>query len=128
MAPKTTAIVLSVEDLDRSKKFYGEGLGFALEQDHPHFVSFQLGAGSSSLGLYERGAAAAEAGVSPDGSGYRGVALHYIAASREDVDEVFAKATAAGGTVVKEAEAAQWGGYQGYFSDPDGHLWKVAAS
>jgi uncharacterized glyoxalase superfamily protein PhnB len=86
-----------------------------------------LGDGSSSLALYQREAAAQEAGVSSEGSGFRGVSFHYIVPSSEAVDEVMANATAAGGEVVKEAAGAQWGGYFGYFSDPDGHLWKVAS-
>jgi catechol 2,3-dioxygenase-like lactoylglutathione lyase family enzyme len=123
-----TAIMIGVEDLARSKKFYAEGLGCALDQDHPNFVSFNLGDGSSSLALYEREAAAQDAGVSSEGSGYRGVSFHYIVPSGEVVDELMAKAKAAGGGVVKEAAAAQWGGYFGYFSDPDGYLWKVAST
>jgi catechol 2,3-dioxygenase-like lactoylglutathione lyase family enzyme len=119
--------MLGVEDLARSKTFYGEGLGCAIDQDHPHFVSFNLGDGSSSLALYQKEAAAQDAGVSSEGSGFRGVSFHYIVPSREAVDEVMGTAEAAGGGVVKPAAAAQWG-YFGYFSDPDGYLWKVATS
>jgi predicted lactoylglutathione lyase len=89
-------------------------------------VSFKLGEGSSSLALYEREAAAQDAGVSSKGSGFRGVSFHFIVSSSEAVDEVMASAVAAGGGVVKEAAASQWG-YFGYFSDPDGYLWKVAS-
>jgi len=128
MPLQVTAIMLGVEDLARSKKFYAEGLGCAIGQDYPGFVSVDLGGGSSSLALYERGAAAADAGVSPEGSGFRGVSFHCIVDSTEAVDEIMARAAAAGGAVVKEAAAAQWGGYFGYFSDPDGHLWKAATS
>jgi hypothetical protein len=124
---QVTAIMLGVEDLARSKKFYGEGLGCALDQDHPNFVSFNLGGGSSSLALYEREAAAQDAGISSEGSGFRGVSFHFIVPSREEVDEVMGNAVAAGGAVVKEAGGAQWG-YFGYFSDPDGYLWKVASA
>jgi uncharacterized protein len=127
MPLQVTAIMLGVEDLARSKKFYGEGLGCPIAQDYPHFVSFDLGDGSSSLALYQREAAAQEVGVSSEGSGFRGVSFHYIVPSSEAVDEVMANATAAGGEVVKEAAGAQWGGYFGYFSDPDGHVWKVAS-
>ena len=124
---QVTAIMIGVEDLARSKKFYGEGLGCTIDQDHPNFVSFNLGDGSSSLALYEREAAAQDAGVSSEGSGFRGVSFHYIVPSNEAVDEVMESAVAAGGSLVKEAAAAQWG-YSGYFSDPDGYLYKVAAS
>jgi uncharacterized protein len=128
VALQVTAIMLGVQDLARSKKFYGEGMGGTIDQDYPAFVSLSLGDGSSSLALYEREAAAQDAGVSAEGSGFTGVSFHYIVGSREAVDEVIASAVAAGGGVVKEAVAAQWGGYAGYFSDPDGYLWKVATS
>jgi uncharacterized protein len=126
MGLQVTAIMLGVEDLSRSKQFYAEGLGCTIDQDYPNFVSFSLGEGSSSLALYERAAAAADAGVSPEGSGFRGVSFHYIVPSNQDVDDVMKKSEAAGATIVKAAAAVQWG-YYGYFSDPDGYLWKVAA-
>src|SRR5213594_5123969 len=102
MAMQVTAIMLGVEDLARSKRFYGEGLGCTIDQDHPNFVSFNLGEGSSALALYEREAAAQDAGVSSEGSGFRGVSFHYIVPSKEAVDEVMATAVAAGAAVVKE--------------------------
>jgi uncharacterized protein len=83
VALQVTAIMLGVEDLARSKKFYGEGLGCTIDQDYPNFVSFSLGAGSSSLALYEREAAARDAGVSSEGSGFRGASFHFIVPSRE---------------------------------------------
>jgi uncharacterized protein len=109
VAVQATTIMIGVEDLARSKKFYGEGLGCAIDQDYPQFVSFNLGEGSSSLALYEREAAAQDAGVSSEGSGFRGVSFHYIVPSREAVDEVMATAVAAGGGVVKEAAASPYG-------------------
>src|SRR5438552_18119807 len=126
MALTVTAIMIGVEDLARSKKFYGD-LGCAIDQDYPSFVSFKLGDGSSTLALYEREAAAQDAGVPSEGSGFRGVSFHYIVSSNDAVDEVMANAVAAGGGVVKEAAAVPYG-YYGYFSDPDGYLWKVAAA
>jgi catechol 2,3-dioxygenase-like lactoylglutathione lyase family enzyme len=123
---QVTAIMIGVEDLARSKRFYGEGLGCTTTQDYPNSVSFDLGEGSSSLALYEREAAARDAGVSSEGSGFRGVSFHHVVPSNEAVDEVMGKAVAAGGGPVRAAEASQWG-YFGYFSDPDGYLWKVAA-
>jgi uncharacterized protein len=124
---QVTIIMLGVEDLARSKKFYGEGLGCTIDQDYPNFVSFNLGESSSALGLYEREAAAKDAGVSSEGSGFRGVSFHYIVQSNDAVDDVMASAVAAGGSVVKDPSGAQWGGYFGYFSDPDGYHWKVAS-
>jgi len=124
---EVSAIMIGVKDLARAKKFYEEGLGCKIDQDHPTFVSFNLGEGSSSLALYEWAAAAKDAGVSSKGSGFRGVSFHYIVPSSEAVDEVMGNAVAAGGGVVKEAAASPWG-YFGYFSDPDGYLWKVASA
>ena len=127
MPLEVTAIMIGVKDLARSKQFYGEGLGCKIEQDYPNFVSINLGEGSSALALYEREAAAQDAGVSSEGSGFRGVSFHFIVPSSETVDEVMGKAVAAGGGIVKAATAAPWG-YFGYFSDPDGYLWKVASA
>ena len=126
MSLQVTTIMLAVADLARSRKFYAEGLGCALDQDYPQFIKLTLGDGSSSLALYPREAAAQDAGVSAEGSGFRGVSFHYIVSSPAEVDEVMGKAVAAGGGVVREAAAVQWG-YFGYFSDPDGYLWKVAS-
>jgi len=125
---QVTAIMLGVADLSRAKKFYAEGLGCAIDKDYPGFVSMDLGAGSSLLALYEREAAAQDAGVSAAGSGFRGVSFHFIVESGDQVDEIMNNAASAGGEIVKRAAASQWGGYFGYFSDPDGYLWKVATS
>ena len=126
MPLQVTAIMIGVEDLARSKKFYAEGLGCMIDKDYPNFVLINLCEGSSSLALYEREAAAQDAGVSSEGSGFRGVSFHFIVPSSEAVGEVMGNAVAAGGGVVKEAAVAPWG-YFGYFSDPDGYLWKVAS-
>jgi uncharacterized protein len=124
---QVTAIMIGVKDLARSRKFYGEGLGGTIEKDYRNFVSLSMGDGSSSLALYEWEAVAQDAGVSSEGSGFRGMSFHYIVPFREAVDEVMGKAVAAGGAVVKEAAASKFG-YFGYFSDPDGYLWKVASA
>ena len=97
MPVQVTAIMIGVKDLGRAKKFYGEGLGCTIDQDYPSFVSLSLGDGSSSLALYEWDAAAADAGVSAEGSGFRGVSFHYVVPSRDAVDEVMGDAVAAGG-------------------------------
>lgn len=125
MSVQVSAIMLGVKDLARAKKFYADGLGCKIDKDTRNFVSFNLGEGSSPLALYEWEAAAQDAGVSAEGSGFRGASFHVNPDSREEVDELMRNAVAAGGSVVKEAAAAQWGGYYGYFSDPDGYLWKV---
>ena len=128
MPVQVTAIMLGVENLGRSKMFYADGLGCAIDKDYPSFVSFSLGGGSSSLALYEREAAAKDAGVSAEGSGFRGVSFHYIVSTEGEVDNLMASAASAGGQIVKHPAKSDWGGYFGYFSDPDGHLWKVATS
>ncbi|WP_320668710.1 VOC family protein [Patulibacter defluvii] len=121
-------VLLGVADLDRAKRFYGEGMGGEIEQDVPGFARLRLGAGSTSLALVDRETAAQDAGVAADGSGFRAVSLHVIVDSRAQVDELLGAAEAAGATLVKPPTAAQWGGYDGWFGDPDGHLWKVATS
>ena len=125
---KVSAIMLGVKDVDRAKKFYVDGLGCEVNQDFPGFVRCTLGDGSSDLALYAWDAAAQDAGVSPEGSGFRGSSYHFITDSQEAVDEVMSTAEAAGATVVKPAEATKWGGYYGYFADPDGYLWKVTTA
>jgi uncharacterized protein len=126
MPVQVTTIMIGVEDVDRAKEFYSAGLGCEMSKDFPGYVELGLGDGSSSLALYQREAAAKDAGVPAEGSGFRGISFHYIVASPDEVDAVIGAAEAAGGVVVREPQAAQWGGYFGYFSDPDGHLWKVA--
>jgi hypothetical protein len=128
MPLQMTAIMIGVEDLARARRFYTEGLGCAIDQDHPTFVSLRLGEGSSNLALYPWDAAAEDAGVSSAGSGFRGVSFHHVVPSRESVDELLARAAAAGGSIVRDAAGSPWGGYFGYFSDPDGHLWKVVSA
>jgi catechol 2,3-dioxygenase-like lactoylglutathione lyase family enzyme len=125
--PRISAVTLGVSDVSRSKQFYGDGLGCPIQQDAGQFVAFNLGDGSSSLSLYQWDALAQDAGVAPQGSGFRGVTLSYIVESAEQVDTLIAAAARAGGAVVRPAERAPWGGYSGYFADPDGYLWKVAA-
>jgi len=127
MKPHVSAITLGVGDLDRARAFYADGLGWPVVQDYPGWVAFGLGDGSSVLGLYAWDALADEAGVSPEGSGFRGFALSYVVSAPERVDAVLGEAVAAGGTIGRPAEDAQWGGRFGYFADPDGYLWKVAA-
>jgi len=127
MSATINAIVIGVSDMKRAKAFYADGLGCQVAQDNPAFVSFNMGEGSSGLALYKWDALAEDAGVDPKGDGFRGVTLNQYVASNEDVDDLLAKAESAGGQIVRPAQQAKWGGYFGYFSDPDGYLWKVVA-
>jgi uncharacterized protein len=127
MPLQVNAIMLGVADVARSRRFYAEGLGCRVDKDYPNFVSLDLG-DSSSIALYEREAAAQDAGVSSVGSGFAGVSFHYIVDTSASVDEVIRSAVEAGGSIARHAAISEWGGYFGYFRDPDGYLWKVAAS
>ena|SRR5437867_8365181 len=127
MNPHVSVITLGVRDLEQAKQFYGKGLGWPIEQDYPQWVSFKLGDGSTWLGLYPWEALAGDAGAPADGNGFRGVTLSYLVRSDERVAAVLAEAEAAGATIVKPAEPSPWGGASGYFSDPEGYLWKVAS-
>ena len=128
MKAKLDVIALAVADMTKSKAFYGEGLGLAVEQDHGMFVSYDLGAGSSTLALYEKKALAGEAGVKPPEPGSGAFMLSCGVGSSADVDALLAQAKKIGGKITKPGEKAQWGGYFGYVADPDGHLWKVATN
>jgi uncharacterized protein len=127
MNPHVSIITLGVRDLNRAKQFYSEGLGWPIQQEQGPWVCFSLGNGSSALGLYPWDALADDAGVAANGSGFRGITLSYIVRSEERVDAVLAEAERAGGKIAKPAQRAPWGGYFGYFTDPDGYLWKVVA-
>jgi catechol 2,3-dioxygenase-like lactoylglutathione lyase family enzyme len=124
MEQRVSLVTLGVADLERALRFY-EQLGWRRGNAHAEVVFFQLG--GLVLGLFSREALAADAGLPSAGSGgFGGMALAYNARSREEVDAVLAEAAAAGATILKPAEDAFWGGYSGYFADPDGHLWEVA--
>jgi catechol 2,3-dioxygenase-like lactoylglutathione lyase family enzyme len=125
MNPHVGFITLGVSDLDRAKQFYRDGLGWPIQVDQGHFVSFRPAEGSSTLTLYPRQVLAADAGVAPDGGGFSGITFSYVLRSSDRVDAVLAEAERAGGEIVKPGQQARWGGYFGYFADPDGYLWKV---
>ncbi|PJK29542.1 VOC family protein [Minwuia thermotolerans] len=124
MEQRYTLLTLGVADLERSIAFY-EYLGWRRSMRATEGVAF-FQCGGVALSLYPRADLAKEAGVSDEGGGFRGVALAHNTRSREEVDTVLAEAEAAGGRIVRPAEEAFWGGYTGYFADPDGHLWEVA--
>ena len=127
MKPHVSVVTLGVRDLARAREFYAERLGWPIQQEQDNWVCFLLGGGSTAFALYPWDELAADAGSEPDGSGFRGVTLAYVVRSDDRVDEVLAEAEAAGGTIVKPAQRAQWGGYSGYFADPEGYLWEIAS-
>lgn len=126
MNPHISVITLGVKDFSRAKKFYNEGLGWPIVQDYGEWVCFSLGKGSFGLGLYPMKTLADDAGVTANGSGFSGVTFSHIVSTQDRVDAVLAEAQRAGGKITRPAQQAQWGGYFGYFTDPDGYHWKVA--
>jgi len=125
MKPKISLITLGVEDVARSLGFYRDGLGFRTHnyKDGDDCVFFALE--GTYLAIYPRALLAKDAGVQA-GEPSVGVVLAHNEPSKEGVDAVFAEALAAGATAVKTPRDVFWGGYSGYFADPDGHLWEVA--
>ena len=117
-------ITLGVNDLERSVKFYQDGLSFPKMDSPPEVAFFTLN--GSWLGLYGREALAEDAAVSAEGSGFNGFALAHNVASEAEVDKLIEQALSAGATLAKAAQKTFWGGYSGYFKDPDGYLWEVA--
>lgn len=124
MKPRISMISLAVDDLDRSVEFYQKGLGLPKLDSPPGVAFFNLK--GTWLGLATREELAKDAGVSPLGSGYRGFSLAHNVASEAEVEQIMAQALAAGATLVKPTQKADWGGYHGYFLDPDEHLWEIA--
>ncbi len=118
-----SVITLGVSDMERSIRFYRDGLGLPMRDDKPPVVYFQLH--GTWLALFPRHSLAHYAHVSPDGYGFTGVTLSCNVGSRQDVDRTMTQAVAAGATVVRSSTELGWGGYAGWFADPDGHLWEV---
>jgi len=124
MKPRISMITLGVRDLAVSMKFYEQGLGFPRMESPPEVAFFTLN--GTWLGLYGREALAEDATVPADGQGFESFALAHNVPSEAEVDEVMRQAVNAGATLVKPPQKVFWGGYSGYFKDPDGHLWEVA--
>ena len=124
MEPRLTLITLGVADVAAARKFY-EALGFKAARASQESVAF-LPAGGVVLALYGRGPLAEDATVPDSAPGFSGIALAHNARSEADVDAALAEAVAAGAKLIKPAAKTFWGGYSGYFADPDGHLWEVA--
>lgn len=124
MEQRVSIITLGVADLKRSREFY-ERLGWRRSMANEEGVVF-FQAGGMALALYPRSDLAKDANIAVDGQGFNGMALAYNARTRDEVDAVLAEAELAGAKILKPAQEAFWGGYSGYFSDPDGFLWEVA--
>ena len=125
MAPTVSMVTLGVSDLERSIGFYETGLGFVRVQYDSETIAF-FDVGGTQLALYPRDLLAEDAGVSASGTGFSGVTFAQNVDSSAAVTAALADAVEAGGTLVKPGQAVFWGGYSGYFADPDGHLWEIA--
>jgi catechol 2,3-dioxygenase-like lactoylglutathione lyase family enzyme len=130
MKPRISCITLCVDDLERAVAFYRDGLGLPTEgivgtqYEHGAVAFFELNAGLK-LALWPRASLAHDSGLSLDARSATEVLLSHNVATQAEVDAVMAQAAAAGATVVKPARTVFWGGYAGYFLDPDRHLWEV---
>ena len=124
MKPSISMITLGVSDLDRAIEFYEHGLGFPRMDSPPEVAFFTLG--GMWLALWGRKPLAEDGGVIEWGEGFAGFALAHNVASEAEVDEVLAQAAAAGARITRPPAPTDWGGYSGYFSDPDDFLWEVA--
>lgn len=130
MKPRISVITLGVDDLERALRFYRDGLGLAsegivgseFEQGAVVFIDLQPGL---KLALWPRRSLAHDAGLPLGPSSSTELSLGHNVASQAEVNMVMAQAQTAGAVIVKPAQATFWGGYAGYFQDPDGHLWEV---
>ena len=125
MKPRISLITLGVADLPRALRFYRDGLGWPTTAADGDDVAF-FNLSGVVLSLYPRDKLAEDATVAAAGSGFAGIALAHNVASEAEVDDVLRTVAALGATIIKPAQKVFWGGYSGYFADPDGHLWEVA--
>ena len=124
MEPRISFVTLGVTDLERSIRFYGDGLRLPRLPSPAKASFFDLG--PTRLALYPRALLAADAGVSPEGSGFSGFALAHNVGTAQEVDRLLEQAAGAGGRVARPARHTDWGGYAGYLADPDSFLWEIA--
>ncbi|MDF2447209.1 MAG: Glyoxalase/bleomycin resistance protein/dioxygenase [Moraxellaceae bacterium] len=124
MQARISMITLGVRDLPAATRFYEQGLGLPRMASPPEVAFFTLQ--GTWLALFGREALAADAGVTATGSGFPAFSLAHNVTSEAEVDRVLQQATAAGAALVKPGQKTGWGGYAGYFRDPDGFLWEVA--
>ncbi|MBI1274376.1 VOC family protein [bacterium] len=125
MQPRLTLVTLGVKDVAQSRRFYEKGLGWNISPLSQEEVCF-IQTGGMVLSLYSRASLARDMEVKDDGARFSGITLAYNTHTREEVDDVMATAKAAGATIIKPAHDIFWGGYVGFFADPDGHIWEVA--
>ena len=116
-------VTLGVRDLERTTRFYAETLGLPRLASPPETAVFERGA--VRLALYPRHLLAAGAGVAAEGEGFAGFSLSHNVRSREEVDPLLAAAGGGGGHLVRPGHETSWGGYAGWFTDPEGFLWEV---
>lgn len=124
MEQRVSCITLGVTDIPKATKFY-EDMGFARHASSNKMISF-FQMNGLVFGLFGREALADEAAKGAQGSGFGNIALAYNTRSKEEVEATLRAAVEAGATVEQEAHDTFWGGYAGYFADPDGHRWEVA--
>ncbi len=125
MEARISMITLGVKDLNRAITFYQQGLGLPKMDSPDEGVAF-FTLNGTWLGLYPWDLLAEDAMLPPEGVGFRGVTLAHNLPSEQAVEALFAEAIAAGASEVKKPQKVFWGGFSGYFQDPDGHLWEVA--
>ncbi|ABM12869.1 MULTISPECIES: VOC family protein [Mycolicibacterium] len=123
MEQRVSLITLGVDDLVRARRFYEQGLGWVPKAAPEGVVFYQLP--GIALALFGRDDLAQDAHMPVDGR-FSGITIAINQRTEADVDAVLAQAKAAGATILKPAEKVFWGGYSGYFADPDGHVWEVA--
>lgn len=131
MKPRITVLTLGVDDLERSLAFYRDGLGLTskgivgTEFEYGAVAFFEMQPGLV-LALWPRASLAHDVGIAPSPRSPTEVSIGHNVRTREEVDAVMEQARSAGARIVKEARETFWGGYAGYFQDPDDHLWEVA--
>jgi len=124
MEQRISLVTLGVKDLGASKRFYVGGLGWMPVFENKEIIFFQTG--GMVFALFLRDKLAEDFQIDPATFGRAAVALAYNVRAKNEVDPLITKAVAAGATILKPAREASWGGYSGYFADPDGFAWEVA--
>jgi uncharacterized protein len=126
MNPRISMITLGVSDLKRSISFYRDILGLPLSKHSLEGTVAFFELNGTWLGLFSKDELAKDADIENDSSGFSGVTLSHNLRTEEEVASFFQVLRTKGVTIVKEPRKADWGGYSGYFKDPDGYLWEVA--